>query len=242
MTINILTIKAFLKSIIRFIFNFLGFEIKRIQKNQTIKDPIHHNSCEEINRYYSDPSYIKTCLDNNHQLFFKDILNILIDKQIVLDGKVIADVGCGIGVLCSIILDFYKPQSIIGLEYSNKAIEAAKINCPNAEFGEINILDVDSHYTHAFDIVFCLEVLEHLEYPNLALKNLIQMVHEKGVLVISVPNGRKDTFLGHIHFWSPESWKLFINAHAKTFYTECFCFNHDIFNLAIIKKSVNYIS
>jgi hypothetical protein len=43
------------------------------------------------------------------------------------------------------------------------------------------------------------------------------MLANEGVLVVTVPDGRNDTFLGHINFWSPESWKIFIEAQCKDF-------------------------
>ena len=33
--------------------------------------------------------------------------------------------------------------------------------------------------------------------------------------MITVPNGRIDTFEGHINFWSPESWKVFIESNIS---------------------------
>jgi len=40
------------------------------------------------------------------------------------------------------------------------------------------------------------------------------MVKDKGILLITVPNGRNDTFAGHINFWSPESWDVFIEENS----------------------------
>ena len=33
--------------------------------------------------------------------------------------------------------------------------------------------------------------------------------------MITVPNGRIDTFEGHINFWSPESWNIFIRGNVS---------------------------
>jgi hypothetical protein len=59
-----------------------------------------------------------------------------------------------------------------------------------------------------FDTVFCCETLEHLLIPSKALKNLLNATNFKCVL--TVPDGRTDTYPGHINFWSEESWGSFL--------------------------------
>ena len=43
------------------------------------------------------------------------------------------------------------------------------------------------------------------------------MVLEGGILLVTVPNGRIDTFAGHINFWSPESWDIFVAENSGGF-------------------------
>lgn len=57
-----------------------------------------------------------------------------------------------------------------------------------------------------------MEVLEHLEYPDRALQTLTGALRPGGTLLLTVPQGRIDRSRYHINFWSPESWKLFIEA------------------------------
>jgi len=58
------------------------------------------------------------------------------------------------------------------------------------------------------------EVLEHILHPVTAFRNLLEIVMAKGILLITVPNGRYETFSGHINFWSPESWDVFISENS----------------------------
>jgi hypothetical protein len=58
-------------------------------------------------------------------------------------------------------------------------------------------------------------VLEHLLYPGKALLNLVSAIKPGGGLLITVPDGRKDTYSGHINFWSPESWQIFIQEGTE---------------------------
>jgi 2-polyprenyl-3-methyl-5-hydroxy-6-metoxy-1,4-benzoquinol methylase len=55
-----------------------------------------------------------------------------------------------------------------------------------------------------------VDTLEHLEEPEKVVNNLLDALTPTGFLCIVVPNGRYDTFEGHIHYWSPESLILFM--------------------------------
>ncbi len=59
-----------------------------------------------------------------------------------------------------------------------------------------------------------MDVLEHLLYPDRALRHLMDMVAPEGTLMLAVPNGRYDHFAGHINFWSPESWRVFLEVNS----------------------------
>jgi 2-polyprenyl-3-methyl-5-hydroxy-6-metoxy-1,4-benzoquinol methylase len=61
-----------------------------------------------------------------------------------------------------------------------------------------------------YDVIFCTEVLEHLEKPHVALANLVAALNPGGILVLTVPDGRQDTINEHLNFWSPEGWRAFL--------------------------------
>ena len=48
------------------------------------------------------------------------------------------------------------------------------------------------------------------------------MLNEDGVLILSVPNGRNDNFIGHINFWSPESWGIYLKENCTKFQIKTF--------------------
>jgi len=204
----------YLKKIINSFLNKFGFKIQRIRKNKPdifeVRDPIVHNSLSRMNEYYSDKNVLAEYLTSNRFKFYSEILETLKNFGITLDSKLVADVGSGTGHFICQLMKTSKPKIITGLEFASEAIKRAKEICPEEiRFIEHNIYD---EYKLRFDIVYCLEVLEHLEYPEKALKNLINMVNKNGHLIITVPNGRTDSYIGHINFWSPESWKIFIQT------------------------------
>jgi ubiquinone/menaquinone biosynthesis C-methylase UbiE len=57
---------------------------------------------------------------------------------------------------------------------------------------------------HNFDLVTCTETLEHLERPKEALQEMFRILKPGGHLVVTVPDGTKDDWSGHVNFWSAE--------------------------------------
>ena len=86
---------------------------------------------------------------------------------------------------------------------SDSALELCRKNNPRIRFEKG---DLYSPRQERCDLVLCIDTLEHLEYPERAIRNLLG----NGIVCLVVPNGRQDTFEGHIHYWSPESFRLFL--------------------------------
>lgn len=108
------------------------------------------------------------------------------------------------------------PKSVTGYDFSQVAIEKAQILLPHGKF---QVADIYKSSKAKGDIVLCTEVLEHLENPKIALQNVISSIVSSGLALITVPDGRIDYSLYHINFWSPESWKNFIENACGDYYT-----------------------
>lgn len=142
------------------------------------------------------------------------MLEFRVENGVVFDGTDLLDVGCSVGYQLEMIGKRYLPRSLTGYEWSKKTIEIARKLSPSPNYVLFDILK-DKH-NREFDVVMCIEVLEHLLDPETALSNLLSMTSGGGFICITVPNGRKDTFNGHISFWSPESFRLLIEKYAST--------------------------
>jgi hypothetical protein len=57
--------------------------------------------------------------------------------------------------------------------------------------------------------------ISHINKPDIAIHNLVDSLKKNGILYITVPDGRRDNFKGHIHFWSIESFKLLIDKNIE---------------------------
>lgn len=121
------------------------------------------------------------------ELWEKDLLSIPAEREritstielIPSDVRTILDVGCGNGAFLNSLSDMYEA---VGLDSSQEALKYVKTK---AIHGDITALPFKSA---SFDLVTCLEVLEHLpsDVFEKALPEL-QRVSKK-YIIISVPN------------------------------------------------------
>jgi 2-polyprenyl-3-methyl-5-hydroxy-6-metoxy-1,4-benzoquinol methylase len=165
--------------------------------------PTSNNSRDAVDAYFSDPDRVTEYLTADRIAFYDEVAELL-RARVRVEGRDVADVGCGTGHL---LAELHEAKSRTGYDFSPAALRIARTVCPDAHFEEHDIYD---RPLNRFDIVCCCETLEHMFHPARALRSLWDMVREDGVLLLTVPNGRRDTTLGHINFWSPESWSVFL--------------------------------
>lgn len=95
----------------------------------------------------------------------------------------VLDVGCGEGHDLR-LLAHVLPARVTGCDLSPAAVEQARATHPRYRFDVASALDLP-YEDEAFDLVLCLEVLEHLEHPHLALAELARVSREH--VVVSTP-------------------------------------------------------
>jgi len=196
--------------------------------SKKIINAFEHNSLKHVNTKNSDIKNWKDNLENDLK-FIQSIYNDVINLCQINNNSNILDMGCGTGVLVNKIKLDFPNAHVVGMDFSKSKIEQCKrfynLDC----FYTQNIYE---EISEKFDIIICTEVLEHLNNPEQAIMNLLRNLNSFGKLLLTVPDGRNDNFLGHIHFWSPESWQLFISKTLKN----CEEFVYDIGQL----QSKNY--
>ena len=104
------------------------------------------------------------------------------------NGSVL-DVGCGNGIITRSI--GAAGFNVFGIDVSEKSIQHARdINTfPNVQFDVKRAEEIVASGMQ-YDGVICSEVLEHLHQPASLLKVLFQSLHDKGILIVTVPNGK----------------------------------------------------
>jgi len=198
--------------------------------------PIQHNSQETMNDFYKKEGLLTEYIDSERIEFYKEVVALIKRKIKFSESQTIADVGCGTGHLLYYLKEHARFAKATGFDFSPEAIKIAKKLFPFFDFNEF---DIYTGKDQKFDTVLCTEVIEHLLYPDVAVSNLLSMVKPGGNLLLTVPNGRTDTFAGHINFWSPESWEVFITKSASGNKIEIGTIQKDAVNFALIINSRN---
>ena len=139
----------------------------------------------------------------------------------------ILDAGCGEGFIDALLVEKFTCVNIVGLEFTNEAIRIARQMNPSVEYIQGDIAQMPFQ-DNSFDIVICTEVLEHLEKPESALKELIRVA--KKFLFITVPHepwfclgnllvlknvSRLGNPIDHINHWSKKSFQAFLQGEME---------------------------
>lgn len=96
----------------------------------------------------------------------------------------------------------------MGLEIDPKQYELSKLNIEDSKLDHIEVLNSDflKEYpiSQKFDIISCDNVLDHVEYPQIAIQKIAQLLEEDGMAYITVPNGRSfDQIRFDCHYGMP---------------------------------------
>jgi SAM-dependent methyltransferase len=121
--------------------------------------------------------------------FLKNIEAIRGKFDLNINEIKILDIGCGTGIAVTIPLANIG-YDIRGIDVDKSSINKANImtkNIPNISFSCQELTTLDS--SGRFHIVICSEVLEHLEKPDILLKQMKEVLVDNGLLLITVPNG-----------------------------------------------------
>lgn len=236
---------SFPRRLIQALFRLVGFQIVRIQKEQLTGAhkyfntgtllPLEENTVQLNNSFYSDEEALSEYYGPDRLAFYDSLSRYLQDAGLVLDGKRILDVGCGVGYLLATLKKWANPASMAGCDFSEAAVKASRKSFPEHTFF---VQDIYEKIPETYDVVLCTEVLEHLLHPGRGLHNLYQAVNPGGYLVITVPNGRLDNIIEHINFWSPESWGVFVSDALPGREIKVGTFRSGQNNIAIIRRNV----
>lgn len=114
-----------------------------------------------------------------------------INEQATLQGKKVLDVGCGGGILSDSMAR--AGAQVLGIDMSEKALQAAMLHMlehptPGLGYKQTTVEELAAEQPGQYDIVTCMELLEHVPHPDSIIKSIGQLLKLGGWAFFSTVN------------------------------------------------------
>lgn len=121
-----------------------------------------------------------------------------IDQLSALQGLTVLDVGCGGGILADAMAR--KGAQVLGIDLSTKALKVAQLHAleaqtPDVKYREISAEALALEQPGSFDVVTCMEMLEHVPDPASVVQACATLVKPGGRVYFSTLNRSPKSFL-----------------------------------------------
>jgi len=114
-----------------------------------------------------------------------------------LAGKAVADIGCGGGLLSEAMAR--QGAHVVGIDLAREAIDAARAHADEhgveVEYRLASASDLAEQWPGGFDVVTCMEMLEHVPEPAAVVADCARLVRPGGVVVLSTINRNLKSWL-----------------------------------------------
>jgi 2-polyprenyl-6-hydroxyphenyl methylase/3-demethylubiquinone-9 3-methyltransferase len=121
-----------------------------------------------------------------------------IDGLADLSSKRVLDVGCGGGILSDSMAR--KGANVTGIDLSTKALRVARLHAlevqtANLDFREVSVEALAAEQPDSFDVVTCMEMLEHVPDPASVVQSCARLVKPGGWVFFSTINRNAKAFM-----------------------------------------------
>jgi 2-polyprenyl-6-hydroxyphenyl methylase/3-demethylubiquinone-9 3-methyltransferase len=121
-----------------------------------------------------------------------------IDQQARLSGKRVVDIGCGGGILSDSMAR--RGAKVLGIDLATKALKVAQLHAleaetPNVEYREVAAEALAAEAPGEFDVVTCMEMLEHVPDPASVVRACATLARPGGWVFFSTINRNAKSFL-----------------------------------------------
>ena len=121
-----------------------------------------------------------------------------IEEHVPLKGLRVLDVGCGGGILADSMARH--GAEVLGIDLATKALKVAQLHALEAEtqgvtYREISAEALAAEAPGSFDVVTCMEMLEHVPDPSSIVKACATLVKPGGMVFFSTINRTPKSFL-----------------------------------------------
>lgn len=121
-----------------------------------------------------------------------------ISSLCLLKGQQVLDVGCGGGVLSDAMARV--GALVTGIDLAGKALRVAELHAleaqtPNVQYREVSAEALAAEQPGSFDVVTCMEMLEHVPDPGSVVRACAALVKPGGWVFFSTLNRNPKSFL-----------------------------------------------
>ena len=121
-----------------------------------------------------------------------------IAKQALLAGQQVLDVGCGGGILAEAMAR--QGAEVLGIDLATKSLKVAQLHAlesglSNISYREVAVEALAAERPASFDVVTCMEMLEHVPDPASVVKACAELVKPGGWVFFSTLNRNPKSFL-----------------------------------------------
>ena len=113
-----------------------------------------------------------------------------IAQQAALPGAKVVDVGCGGGILAESMAQ--RGASVLGIDLSTKPLKVARLHALESgvpvQYREVSAEDLAAEQPAAFDVVTCMEMLEHVPAPESVVMACATLAKPGGSVFFSTLN------------------------------------------------------
>ena len=120
-----------------------------------------------------------------------------ITSKIKLSGARVLDVGCGGGILSESLAK--EGAKVTGIDQGANVIKVAKLHMKESDldidYKQLNIEDYFKLNKEKFDVITCLEMLEHVPDPSSIIEKCATLLKPGGTIFFSTINRNPKSFL-----------------------------------------------
>lgn len=120
-----------------------------------------------------------------------------INRRAQLAGKTALDVGCGGGILSESMSGI--GALVTGIDLGEKILQVAKLHLlesgKQVNYRKIAVEDLATEQPASFDVVTCMEMLEHVPDPQSVIRACAQLVKPGGHVFFSTLNRNSKSYL-----------------------------------------------
>lgn len=122
-----------------------------------------------------------------------------IDRHAQIAGKTVLDVGCGGGILTESMAK-HGAEHVSGIDMAEKSLKIAKLHAldegvVNIDYRCVRVEDLAAEKPHSFDVVTCMEMMEHVPDPAAIVAACAKLVKPDGMVFFSTINRNPKSYV-----------------------------------------------